>query len=126
MSHLLIIENVENESTVICLTGHPSNGKQKMRTWCANDRFRQFFLITHGGTASMLQPSILDKIGGKFVPPSPPNQGWENGAFWLLRGFILDLGGWGFAVPFYLSKIIASTLALKGGPPKYFASLYNR
>ena len=32
------------------------------------------------------------------------NQGWENGAFWFLRGFILDLGrgggGW-FVVPFY-------------------------
>ena len=42
---------------------------------------------------------ILDKIDGKFV--FPQNQGWGNGAFWLLRGFILDLGGWGFAVPFY-------------------------
>ena len=35
------------------------------------------------------------------LDPSPPNQGWENGAFWLLRDFILDLRGWGFAVPFY-------------------------
>ena len=38
-------------------------------------------------------------------PPPPPNQGWENGAFCLLRGFILALGGgggeWGFPVPFY-------------------------
>ena len=33
--------------------------------------------------------------------PSPENQGWKNSAFWLLRGFILDLGGWGFAIPFY-------------------------
>ena len=33
--------------------------------------------------------------------PFPPSQGWENGAFCLLRGFILDFGGWGFAVPFY-------------------------
>ena len=36
--------------------------------------------------------------------PSPPNQGRENGAFWLLRCSILDMGGgrgWGFAVPFY-------------------------
>ena len=31
-------------------------------------------------------------------PPSPANQGWENGAFWLLRGFILDLGGGGMGV----------------------------
>ena len=45
----------------------------------------------------------MDKIDGKFVPPPspPPNQGWEIGAFWLLCCFILDLGGWGFAVPFY-------------------------
>ena len=48
----------------------------------------------------------MDKINGKPSPlPSSPNQRWENGAFWLLRGFILDLGGggggWGFAVPFY-------------------------
>ena len=28
-------------------------------------------------------------------PPLPTNQGWENGAFWLLRDFILDLGGGG-------------------------------
>ena len=46
---------------------------------------------------------------GNLYLPSPRNQGWENGAVqWLLRGFILDLGGWGFAVPFYfnLSKIV--------------------
>ena len=49
-----------------------------------------------------LTSTMLDKIDRKFVPlpPIPPNQGWKNGAFWLLRGFSLDLGGWGFAVPF--------------------------
>ena len=42
-----------------------------------------------------------------FTPLPPPHlkSRMENGAFWLLRGFILDLGGggggWGFAVPFY-------------------------
>ena len=47
--------------------------------------------------------TILDKINadGKFVTPPPLNQGRENGLFWLLRGFIFDFGGWGFAVPFY-------------------------
>ena len=39
------------------------------------------------------------------LDPPPPNQRWENGAFWLLRGFIVDLGegggGWRFAVPFH-------------------------
>ena len=34
--------------------------------------------------------TILDKIDGKFVR-LPPSQGLENGAFWILRGFILDL-----------------------------------
>ena len=38
--------------------------------------------------------------------PRLQNQGWENGAFWLPRGFILacfDLGAGdgGLAVPFY-------------------------
>ena len=36
---------------------------------------------------------------GQSAPPQ--NQGWENGMFWLLHSFILDLGGWGFAVPLY-------------------------
>jgi len=52
----------------------------------------------------------LNKIDEKVVPPHPPpqlfqNQECENGAFWLLRGFILDFfwggRGWGFAVSFY-------------------------
>jgi len=45
--------------------------------------------------------TILDNIHGKFISPFSQNQTGENGAFWRLRGFILDLGGWGFAVPFY-------------------------
>ena len=36
----------------------------------------------------------------------PFKQGWENGAFWLLRGVIHDLGGGGggggFAVSFFM------------------------
>ena len=37
----------------------------------------------------------------------PPNQGWENGAFWLLRGFILGGGGGGgLLFYFILSKIV--------------------
>ena len=27
----------------------------------------------------LVHTTILDKIDGKFVPPSLPNQGWENG-----------------------------------------------
>ena len=45
--------------------------------------------------------TILDKIDDKFRAPCSPNQGWENGASWLSRGFILDFRGMEFTVPFY-------------------------
>ena len=35
--------------------------------------------------------TILDKIDDKFRAPSSPNQGWENGASLLSRGFVLIL-----------------------------------
>ena len=42
-----------------------------------------------------------------LYPPSVPPPGRENGAFWLLRGFILDLGGdEGLLFHFILSKIV--------------------
>ena len=61
----------------------------------------------------MSKIAILDKIDGKFIPPPPPpippNEGWENGAFWLLRAFILEslIGGGdgGLLFHFILSKI---------------------
>ena len=46
------------------------------------------------------------------LPPPAPNQGWENGAFWLLLGFILDLVGGvggGLLFHFILSKIVVLT-----------------
>ena len=46
-------------------------------------------------------------MGNLGPPPPPPNEGWENGAFWLLRGFILDLI-WGLVFHFILSKIVDS------------------
>ena len=41
-------------------------------------------------------------------PLLPLNQGWENGTFWLLSGFILDLGkgGGGLLFHFILSKTV--------------------
>ena len=63
-----------------------------------------------------LESAILDKIDVKFIPPSAPaqNQGWENGMFWLLHSFILDLGGggggWRFAVPLYSVQDCSLTL----------------
>ena len=43
------------------------------------------------------------------TPTLPTNQGWENGAFWLLRGFILEFGGdWGLLFHVILSKIVGS------------------
>ena len=51
-------------------------------------------------------------MGNLYLLPS--KQGWENGVFWLLRGFTHDLGGGvgvggGFAASFFmiLSKIVA-------------------
>ena len=44
--------------------------------------------------------TVLDKTDGKFRAPSP-NRGWENGASWLSRRFILDFRGRGFTAPFY-------------------------
>ena len=46
-------------------------------------------------------PTILDKINGKPRPSLPPNQKWEIARFCPFRGFILDLGGTEFAIPFY-------------------------
>ena len=44
-----------------------------------------------------------------YPSPTPrPYQGWESGTFWLLCGFILDLGGKGFAVAVVLSKIVGT------------------
>ena len=43
------------------------------------------------------------KIDIKFGP-RPPNQRWENGAFWLSREFILDLRDGGLLFYFILSK----------------------
>ena len=34
-------------------------------------------------------------------PPFPQNQKWEIARFCPFRGFILDLGGTEFAIPFY-------------------------
>ena len=45
-----------------------------------------------------------------FPPPSPPPnkfQGWENGAFWLLRGFILGVE-WALLFHSILSKIVVN------------------
>lgn len=45
------------------------------------------------------------------LPLPLPNQGWRNGAFWLLQGFILDFGGGGgsggLLFHFILSKIVS-------------------
>ena len=47
----------------------------------------------------------------------------ENGAFWLLRGFILDLGGggdWSLLFHFILSKIVESGFGESHGTsPEY-------
>ena len=66
-------------------------GKKCLQKGLVQVRFRKTSLAT-----------ILDKIDGKFVPlPPPPNQGWENGAFWLCAALSLILGGRGIAVPYF-------------------------
>ena len=58
-------------------------------------------------TADKLKSYNLGQNRWKICTPLPPNQGWENGAFWLLRGFILDFGGdGGLLFHFTLSKIV--------------------
>ena len=58
-------------------------------------------------TADKLRSYNLGQNRWKICTPLPPNQGWENGAFWLLRGFILDFGGdGGLLFHFTLSKIV--------------------
>ena len=53
------------------------------------------------------------KICTSPPPPPPLNQGWENGTFWFLSGFILDLGGGvGLLFHFSLSKIVAPSCSL--------------
>ena len=68
----------------------------------------QYKIYTSATITDRIQPSYnqrqtkLKIFPALFRPPPPsPNkfQGWENGAFWLLRGFILGVG-WGFVVPF--------------------------
>ena len=70
--------------------------------------------------SSMTSTTVLDKFVPSPHPLSPPNQGRENGAFWLLLGFILDLGrgggggSWGDgSLPFHfiLSTIVAPSAA---------------
>ena len=78
-----------------------SSGKSKTLvcfSHCIFNVISQGQIFTQCYTQVLERATILDKIDGKFVPPSLPK---ENGAFWLLRGFILDLGGMGFAVSFY-------------------------
>ena len=52
------------------------------------------------------RPTVLDKIDGKFVPPSlpPPPPSIKDGKlarFGFCAASSLIWGGWGFAVPFY-------------------------
>ena len=63
--------------------------------------------------SSMTSTTVLDKFVPSPHPLSPPNQGRENGAFWLLLDFILDLGRGDGSLLFHfiLSKIVAHSAA---------------
>ena len=62
---------------------------------------------------------------GPPTPPHPssPTQGWENGAVWISRGFILDFGGdESLPVHFILFKT-QDILPWKGGRCSYKAPI---
>ena len=54
--------------------------------------------------------TVWETINGKFIPPPPRNQGWENGAFWR---FNLDLGGTVLLFHLLLSKIAGLEIFIK-------------
>ena len=62
--------------------------------------------------------TILDNIHGKFISPFPQSQTGKNSAFWPSRGFILDLGGWEFAFPFY--SVQDCSFKPREGTPRIF------
>ena len=67
-----------------------------------------FFCVTSlAGAGLYLEGHIFGTLRYmKRIKPPPPNQGWENGAFWPSCGFILDFGRMGdLLFHFILSKI---------------------
>ena len=75
----------------------------------------EFLYRDGGGEAKACSPTILDKINGKPRPPPPPPQinDGKMARFCPSRGFILDLGRWGFAVPFYFVQDCRSSIMPK-------------
>ena len=59
--------------------------------------------------------TILDKTDEKFRTSSSPNRGWENGASWLSRRFILDFRGRGFTPLFYSVLDCSCVYSMKTG-----------
>ena len=74
----------------------------------------QYKIHTSATITDRIQPSYnlrqtRLKIFFAPSPCSPPNkfQGWENGAFWVLRGFILGVE-WALLFHSILSKIVVN------------------
>ena len=61
--------------------------------WCANQCSR--LQMKPSEYITLWGSTILDKINGTPGPPLPPIQWCQNGAFLLLRAFIIALGGMG-------------------------------
>ena len=72
------------------------SANEQMATSCNCSKLNYF-------SSRILKTTILDKINGTSGPPLPPIQWCQNGAFLLLRAFIIALawGGRGLIVPFY-------------------------
>ena len=74
----------------------------------------QYEIHTSATITDRIQPSFnLRQTRLKISPPPPPSpppnkfQGWENGAFWLLRGFILGVE-WALLFHSTLPKIVVN------------------
>ena len=73
---------------------------------CKENRKKMLTKRTGTGTGKVPQDKSCYNLGQNrwkicTPPPHPPNQGWENGAFWLCAALSLILGGRGIAVPYF-------------------------
>jgi len=58
-------------------------------------------IFTQCYTQVLERATILDKIGGKFVPPNPQMKDGKMARFGFCAASSLIWRGWGFAVSFY-------------------------
>ena len=101
--------------------GYSKSGRGEACDWVTDQCFQAINVTEMRVTTISIRWHIQYNLGQnrwKIFPPFPPNQGWENGTVWLLRGFILDhdLGVMGVnqCWHFILSKIVGGRLFQAG------------